>query len=127
MSYNIVLTARKGIGWVGERGDDVGVLAEEKHRKVKPNRVAPGVVRSRDDLKQRAGPGGKRLGTAEGENPRNTSQLNAHTSHIQTIIQTISDIKHSYSPPTRLWPNHPMNFARRHGAAPYLSAGVIHR
>ena len=51
MSYNIVLTARKGIGWVGERGDDVGVLAEEKHRKVKPNRVAPGVVRSRDVLR----------------------------------------------------------------------------
>ena len=29
MSYNIVLTARKGIGWVGERGDVEGVLAEE--------------------------------------------------------------------------------------------------
>ena len=34
MSYNIVLTARKGIGWVGERGDVEGVLAEEDARKV---------------------------------------------------------------------------------------------
>ena len=43
---------------MGERGEDVGVLAGEKHRKVKANRAAPGVVRSGDALRISSPAGG---------------------------------------------------------------------
>ena len=39
MSNNIVLTARKGIGWAGERGEMKGVCSLRETPKVKENRA----------------------------------------------------------------------------------------
>ena len=61
MSYNIVLTARKGIGWVGERGDEVGALAEERRRKSDADRVERDDLRTLDALRS-PGASGRRLG-----------------------------------------------------------------
>ena len=59
------------------------------------------------DLRQRAGPGGKLMGTAAGENPK-TPRSSMHTQH--TFRQPFRQYQtlNTDSPPARHWPTHPM-------------------